>query len=151
MKFNIKKISDHYQKFQEYTKIMNDEKISEYIDCGNTIIEVNTSIMNEQINYYQKIIIKKIDFNCFNGVILNSSVFPSEIGNILSSRNEIDFAIIYTHQINDGQNTWNCSIRSNSDKCNVSLIAKSFGGGGHMRASGFKLKGDLNEYFEFIA
>lgn len=151
MKFNIKKIDDHYQKFKEYDDLINENKINNLIDCGNTIIEVNTSIINNQINYFQKIKIKNSDFNNFNGAILNSSVFPSEIGNILSSKVSIDFAIIYTHQfnVNDDQNTWNCSIRSNSDECNVSLIAKSFGGGGHVRASGFRLKGNLNDYFEF--
>jgi hypothetical protein len=61
----------------------------------------------------------------------------SELGNALSSRPQCDFAILWNYDhINE---KYNVSMRS-TDKVDVSVICKKFGGGGHPNASGCKLE-----------
>ncbi len=43
------------------------------------------------------------------------------------------------------KNEYNISLRTSCDNINVSAIAKRFGGGGHIRASGLTLKGDYKK------
>ena len=145
---NIKHIENHSDKFEEFSKTFNETQ--KLIDYGKIILNIQNSIINDQINYKQKIKIKYEEFNKYNGIILNSSVFPSEIGNLLTGEHKYDFAIIYTHQIKNNNDQWYCSIRSSSDVCDVSLIAKHFGGGGHKRASGFRINGRLYDIFEYM-
>lgn len=47
-----------------------------------------------------------------------------------------------------GDDSYKVSLRSNSDSMNVSRIAVSFGGGGHVRASGFSMQGTAEEILE---
>jgi oligoribonuclease NrnB/cAMP/cGMP phosphodiesterase (DHH superfamily) len=61
----------------------------------------------------------------------------SDVGNILSSMDSIDFAILWNY--NHPSQDYLVSLRS-SNKVDVSTIAKSFGGGGHFNASGFITK-----------
>lgn len=61
----------------------------------------------------------------------------SDVGNILSSMDSIDFAVLWKY--NHPNQDYLVSLRS-SDKVDVSTIAKSFGGGGHPNASGFSTK-----------
>lgn len=147
MRINIKNIKNHFAKFEEFGEIFNDTQ--KLIDCGKIVIDVQNSIISCQINYTQKVKFKHESFNHFNGIILNSSVYTSEIGNLLTDEHKYDFAIIYTHQIKNDKNLWHCSIRSNPNRCDVSLIAKNFGGGGHQGASAFCIDGNLQDLFEF--
>lgn len=61
----------------------------------------------------------------------------SDVGNILSSMDTIDFAVLWKY--NHPNQEYYVSLRS-SNKVDVSAIAKSFGGGGHPNASGFSTK-----------
>jgi uncharacterized protein len=61
----------------------------------------------------------------------------SDVGNILSSMDTIDFAVLWKY--NHPKQEYYVSLRS-SNKVDVSNIAKSFGGGGHPNASGFSTK-----------
>ena len=46
--------------------------------------------------------------------------------------------------------TYKISMRSAEDRYDVSIIAKQFGGGGHIKAAGFDFKGDLNDLKEYF-
>lgn len=65
--------------------------------------------------------------------VLNTTTLISEIGNVLSK--SFPFSATYFDR-QDGQRVW--SLRSQPDGLDVSVIAKSFGGGGHPRAAGFQ-------------
>jgi oligoribonuclease NrnB/cAMP/cGMP phosphodiesterase (DHH superfamily) len=82
---------------------------------------------------------KRIDkFMGKNVCIVNCSVeHASEVGNILSSMDSIDFAVMWTYK--NPTESYNVSLRS-SDKVDVSKIAKAYGGGGHPNAAGLTTK-----------
>ncbi len=151
-KININRIENHNEKFKELDNLINtDDKINTLIDIGKCLLDFKQSIIDGIINRAKYIKIKNLpEFINFKGMIINSTSFSSEIGNILSST-KCDYAIIYSHEIDlENNDIWYCSIRSNTDECNVSKIAKHFGGGGHIRASGFRIKGKLTDYIDFI-
>ena len=106
-----------------------------YIELGNVI---NKTIMMKckqiakehltKINYYKN----------YNVCIVNcSSELTSDLGNILSSNDNVDFAVLWKY--NHPKEEYYISLRSNN-KVDVSLIAKEYGGGGHKNASGFAPK-----------
>ncbi len=82
---------------------------------------------------------KRVDkFMGKNVCIVNCSVeHVSEVGNILSSMDNIDFAVMWTYK--NPNESYYVSLRS-SDKVDVSKIAKAYGGGGHPNASGLNTK-----------
>ena len=82
----------------------------------------------KKINHYQN----------YNVCIVNCSYeLSSNLGNILSSYDSVDFAVLWRY--NHTKEEYYVSLRSN-DKTDVSLIATQFGGGGHKNASGFLTK-----------
>jgi oligoribonuclease NrnB/cAMP/cGMP phosphodiesterase (DHH superfamily) len=150
----ISTYEEHPQRFEELTNLIDtDEKINKLIDIGKAYLEYKQSLIKDISSKFQKIRIIKpatLKINSYIGALINSNVFGSEIGNTLSSLEGINFAIIYTHHYKDNTNHFYCSIRSNTDDCDVSEIAKLFGGGGHIRASGFNINCDFGDVFEFI-
>jgi len=150
---------NHSKKFEELHNLIHTQsKMKKIIEIGMHYLDYRNRMISDIVKKYKKVrIIKQINnkVNGYVGALVNSNVFPSEIGNILSSQDKIDFAIVYKHGFDSDDNNKHkmfcyCSIRSNSDECDVSEIAKHFGGGGHIRASGFMLEGDLSTYFEII-
>ena len=69
---------------------------------------------------------------------VNTSLFQSDIGNILAERNGVG---ITWNELKDGRVKF--SLRGD-DHNDVAKIAKMYGGGGHIKASGFTL-GSLHE------
>lgn len=67
--------------------------------------------------------------------VVNSGVLESEVGDALLRKfPDADLALIY-YTTKDGKTKY--SLRSEDGRADVSEIAKMFGGGGHMCASGF--------------
>ena len=64
----------------------------------------------------------------------------SEIGNIIAEGH--DFAAIW-QQLPSGD--YKYSLRSREGGMDVSVIAQEFGGGGHARAAGFRVKEKVHE------
>lgn len=83
--------------------------------------------------------VKFIKFKEFKAGILNSTGYGSEIcQEIYSKYSDVDIAISYFIEV-DGSVI--LSLRSDNrkpDSCDVSAIAKQFGGGGHKNAAGCK-------------
>jgi nanoRNase/pAp phosphatase (c-di-AMP/oligoRNAs hydrolase) len=71
--------------------------------------------------------------------VVNSAVFASELGNGMCVECGAALGVVWHYDHAKGQTR--VSLRSNSDAVDVSLMAKSMGGGGHRRASGFELSG----------
>jgi nanoRNase/pAp phosphatase (c-di-AMP/oligoRNAs hydrolase) len=73
----------------------------------------------------------------------------SEVGNVLSSRDDCDIAAMWKYDLLN--NEWNVSLRSTLD-IDVARIAQIYGGGGHKHAAGFRIdgeKGNLRTVFTF--
>lgn len=89
--------------------------------------KVNTVIdSNKNVYYYENYMIKIIE--CPYDLV-------SEVGSKLTKNTTIDFAALWRYNIE--KNEYSVSLRA-SDKVDVSIIAKKFGGGGHMNAASFK-------------
>lgn len=76
-------------------------------------------------------------------VYLNSPILKSELGNhLITTYPFADFAAIYN--VGDYNNTTSFSLRSTNTNCDVSEVARGFGGGGHRNASGVGIQGICN-------
>jgi len=85
----------------------------------------------------------------FRGRLLNATTLVSEIGNRLALEPDVDYGFMW--QFDHRTGVFTCSLRSASDAVDVSVIAKSLGGGGHRRAAGFSYRGvSIDELFESI-
>lgn len=113
----------------------NSNKFNFYIEIGNIY---NKSIMMK-CKYMAIESLKKINhYKNYNISIVNcSSELSSDLGNILSSSDIIDFAVLWRY--NHTKEEYYASLRSNN-KVDVSIIASEFGGGGHKNAAGFATK-----------
>jgi oligoribonuclease NrnB/cAMP/cGMP phosphodiesterase (DHH superfamily) len=112
---------------------INPDKIEYYIGIGGLI----TSSTNCKVRAIAEDALKKISlFQDKKVCIVNCTAeYISELGNAISSDPNVDFAVLWRHD--NVNNNYNVSLRS-CDKANVSEIAKSFGGGGHPNAAGFR-------------
>ncbi|HRH18663.1 MAG TPA: DHHA1 domain-containing protein, partial [Aquabacterium sp.] len=72
---------------------------------------------------------------CVEGLVVNTPTFISEVGHELAVKSGT-FGLVWYYDGESGRA--NCSLRSNGDY-DVSAIAKLFGGGGHLNASGFNI------------
>ncbi len=106
--------------------------LKKYIEFG-TILRKAT---NNDVKFIVKKCSRRIDnYKDYKICIVNCpNEYISEVGNLLSSKDEIDFAILWRHD--HVENKYFVSLRSCGD-IDVSKIAKEFGGGGHKNASGF--------------
>jgi hypothetical protein len=108
------------------------------------LVEAGTAILAQQ-NCIVKSHLKKA-FKCvltfapsLPACLLNSTVFASELGNSMCVELGASLGVVW-HYEHDSDVT-RVSLRSNSDDVDVAAMARSMGGGGHRRASGFELKG----------
>ena len=101
--------------------------------------DIILAIKNMQIEKIMKNIIP-IKIDGYNGCMINSPIHKSEIGSM--SKN-YDFCIIYNRI---EKNSYICSIRTTKEDVDVSIIAEKFGGGGHRKASGFRVS-NINKIF----
>lgn len=112
------------------------------LKLGELVSQANLN----KANYLAESHSKKIDkYQNYNVCIVNCPTdLTSDVGNILSSKESIDFAVLWKY--NHPKNEYYVSLRS-SNKVDVSSIAKSFGGGGHLNAAGFATKINPVELF----
>jgi len=120
--------------FEEFEKFEDDSVFDDAVKRGSYILA------------YSKTVIKKVcekassrKYNDLDVLVVNSSHWMSEIGARLSP--DCDFAIIWYYDHED--RNIKVSLRAFHEHVDVSEIAKRFGGGGHKKAAGFQLPGDM--------
>lgn len=117
----------------------NDDKVQECIVEGAAILKVYDT---QTARLVKKAIPVVIDDH--KGLIVNSTMHQSEIGNQLAKQSGT-FGAIWFY----GEGKAIVGLRSIGD-FDVSVIAKKFGGGGHKNASGFSISlSFLNAMFEY--
>jgi len=133
--------SIHPYDFDEIFKLFdelysNPDKIEYYISIGS-ILDKSTSRKVESIaqGALKKIIMYQGKRVC---IVNCTGEFISELGNIISSSPDVDYALLWRH--NAVTDDYYVSLRSTDTKADVSVIAASFGGGGHPNAAGFTIK-----------
>jgi len=120
--------------FEEFEKFEDDSVFDDAVKRGSYILA------------YSKTVIKKVcekavkrKYKGMKVMVVNSSHWMSEIGARLAP--DCDFAVIWYYDHEDRINK--ISLRAFHDAVDVSEIAKRFGGGGHKKASGFQISGEL--------
>jgi oligoribonuclease NrnB/cAMP/cGMP phosphodiesterase (DHH superfamily) len=117
--------------------------ILKLINEGKNIIKVKEKIMDDQLKNSEE-----RSFN-FNGIAyrIQTGTIPLEMrsafGNLLANKKldnngDPDFGVVWNYSPKD--NVWIISLRGNDTSPDLSLIATHFGGGGHAKACGFKIK-----------
>ena len=137
--------------FTLFTKLhsSNDNNIIFYIELG----KIMTKLTENKSKAVGDDHLKKISYFNFNGttykvcVINCSSDITSEVGNYVSSQQSVDFAVLWRYHNPSGN--YYVSLRSCGD-IDVSVIAKSFGGGGHKNAAGFSIQNFPPTFFDSV-
>jgi oligoribonuclease NrnB/cAMP/cGMP phosphodiesterase (DHH superfamily) len=121
--------------FEEFEKFEDDSVFDDAVKRGSYILA------------YSKTVVKKVADKAadrrmegLHVMVVNSPHWMSEIGARLAP--DCDFALIWYYDHNDCD--VKVSLRSFHEHVDVSEIAKKFGGGGHRKAAGFRLPGDVN-------
>jgi oligoribonuclease NrnB/cAMP/cGMP phosphodiesterase (DHH superfamily) len=111
----------------------NPDKLEYYISLGTVLDKATT----RKVQSIAKGALKKIvTYQGKKVCVVNcTGEFISELGNVISSSPDVDYAVMWRH--NAVTNEYNVSLRSTGTKADVSEIASSFGGGGHPNAAGF--------------
>lgn len=120
--------------FKNFDKLT-DNVFPDLIKKGISMLEYKDSLVKKVVDKAQTRVLTFGDQELLVGLV-NSCLFQSEVGNVLSS-GFYDLGMIY--YFNHEKKQYIVSIRSSTDRVDCSVIAKSFGGGGHPRASGFNL------------
>jgi uncharacterized protein len=124
--------------FEEFGTLVDlaETNIDTMVETGSTLIEYKNQLMTRIIN--DAVICDfKVNGVTYTGIpIVNSNIFQSEIGNILSKQSE--FAAVFSYDMIGDM--YKFSLRSNEHSLlNLSELAKLFGGGGHVHAAGFSI------------
>jgi oligoribonuclease NrnB/cAMP/cGMP phosphodiesterase (DHH superfamily) len=126
--------------FDNLFEIFNDllnipEKYNFCVQLGSIVSKANLNKAKNLVNSHST----KIDnYKGYRVCIVNCPYdLASDVGNMLSSMNTIDFAVLWRY--NHSKETYAVSLRSDN-KVDVSEIAKEHGGGGHKNASGCATK-----------
>lgn len=145
-------LSPPIEELNEWTRVLEGgaEECQRIAEKGAAILEYQNKQIKKALEQAVPARFKKEPFNRFRCLIVNSAVLASEIGNAMALTPEVDIGVIwrYDHK----ERSYIISLRSARDDVNVSELAKSFGGGGHPRASGVTYTGaHVNDLFDFAA
>lgn len=124
--------------FETYIKYFDKNLLLEMIkDKGEPYGELNNYYIGQMVDYSVPKFCN-IKGKYYFVAYVNSSICKSDIGNKIFNRYEfIDFSAVYS--INESTDDTNFSLRSTVGRANVSSIAFSLGGGGHVCASGVRV------------
>jgi uncharacterized protein len=125
--------------------------IKELVQFGMICLEIDQKTIDIEVRKAKKCILTHPESGKSFVVWASTSTRSrSEIGHILSTRSDCDFALIYSYSLEDDE--WWFSLRSQSEaRANVGEIAKMFPeGGGHSCASGFTWRGHIREILKVV-
>lgn len=115
---------------------MSASEILEKAEIGTLILERENQVNLESMKNSFETKINGFSCLCLNSQAKGSLVFGDKLNNY-------DCCLIY---FKTGNNQYNCRIyASMNNQTDVSILAKSFGGGGHKKAAGFQLNKETAE------
>ena len=120
--------------FEEFEKFEDDSVFDDAVKRGSYILAYSKTVVKKVC---EKAVSRK--YKGQRVLVVNSSHWVSEIGARLAP--DCDFALIWYYDHQD--RIIKVSLRSFHDKIDVSEIAKDFEGGGHRKAAGFQMSGEL--------
>ena len=120
-----------------------DDEINQLVKIGVIINKYQDKLIKNEVNYSCEATLKinKDVYQVRLGHIIGGMV--SDLGNKLAneplSNGEMpDFGVVWNYNV-DTQ-TWYVSLRGHDNSPDLSVIANHFGGGGHAKASGFRIE-----------
>lgn len=125
--------------FDEFSRFEDESVVDDAVRRGSYILAYSKTVVSKIVKHAAQ---RNLDGR--SALVVNSSHWMSEIGNVLSQK--CDIAVIWYFDHNDL--TTKVSLRSHHNSSDVSEIAKKFAGGGHKNAAGFRL--DLGVNIESI-
>lgn len=126
--------------FEEFDAYCNDSVFDDAVKRGSYILAHKLTFINKIVRRAARRKLMGYDV-----MVVNSSHWMSEIGMHLAK--SADVAVVWYFDHKDGN--FHVSLRSDNDVCDVSEIAKKFGGGGHRKASGIRYEGqNIEEIFD---
>jgi len=131
--FRIKNYS-----FELYSELLDDNVFkTRAFGEGGAMLELTDEYVSEAVSA-STVRFQEINGRYYQVAYCNTRVLKSEIGNQMLIKNPfVDFTVSYS--IDDKKDFTHVSLRSSKDHADVSVIAKSFGGGGHRNASGMSI------------
>lgn len=140
--------------FEQWQGLINQSQTVALVDEGVAILRAQEIMVERQAKQAKQAMtcgIKTVrmlgdddDGHLYIGLALNTQNHISETGHVLANKSGTYGLLWYVGA--DGK--VKCSLRSNGDY-DVSAIARSFGGGGHMNAAGFET--DLNTLMGWLS
>jgi oligoribonuclease NrnB/cAMP/cGMP phosphodiesterase (DHH superfamily) len=122
------------QTFDQWDKLATDTGVFGLILKGKVILEYQDTLV---ARIAKQAVARRLKADpSYAVLVVNSPHFASEVGNVLSSREGVDVGFIWTYD-HETQSIKG-SFRSNSDAVDVNALAGKYGGGGHVRAAGFR-------------
>lgn len=154
---NIALIELDYLKLEELNSLYdmtkdeeNKKKLIErhMIPAAKILDRKNEKMLNAAMGSSLQKVIKINDLK-YDVWVVSGGILTSELGNRLMQKkfnnNQLpDFVFLFDYRFKD--DLWKVSLRS--EIVDVSVIATSFGGGGHPKAAGFEYKGNIQQLFE---
>ncbi len=135
-------MEEDLEKLDLLSNFTNEEK-NQLISTGLIINEYQQQLIESALDYSYEAILYVDDkiYNVRISHIIGGMV--SELGNklateCLSDGSLPDFGVVWNYNIKS--ETWYVSLRGHDNSPDLSIIAKHFGGGGHAKASGFKIE-----------
>lgn len=116
--------------FDAWKPYLNDENLDQIKSQGNTVLQYQERLVSMAVNQRRIRMISLFDYNV---PIVNATNLISEVGNSLAE--SFPFGVTYF----DAPKERVYSLRSIKGGVDVSVIAASFGGGGHATAAGFSI------------
>ena len=127
-----------YSTFEEFENSIGELSLDEYITKHAEAVAIADKIEEEYISHKMKTI-KMAEFRGVKVGFFTWEKLVSQISDrFLTENSECDIAIGYNAEYN--------SISFRSKITDVSIIAKEFGGGGHIKAAGCPAKGELIDF-----
>lgn len=127
--------------FPDFDAFCDDSVFDDAVNRGSYILAHKRTFINKVVERAAKrMILGK------SALVVNSSHWMSEIGNVLKMSADIGVVWYFDHK--DG--SYHVSLRSDAENVDVSEVAKHFGGGGHPAASGLRWPGSqsIEEIFD---
>jgi len=133
MEESVNKSNLIFMKYYKLGEINNRNKLKNIVDTVKTLN-----------NKYEL----NIDGKLYNIYIFNvTGNYVSDLGNYVVEKYDCDFCVIWNYSHNTEE--YKYSFRSIDSKADVSLIASSFGGGGHRNAAGLSSRLHPKELFNY--
>lgn len=139
--FGMRQICNSLETFPMHLLEVGSEKdVEKIIENGKIILSYQEQV--NETNCKQSF---EFEFEGLKAICLNGSMFNSNVFKTIYNEENYDIMLIFQYT----GKFWKFSIYTTKDDIDCSAIAKSKGGGGHKKASGFQIE-DIRTVFPFL-